>query len=69
MITCSVCGTYLYGGLDTFGPVGQEVCQDCQQLLDDRNVQNKVKRFGLSAVIHVLRIGNEPRQLNLDRLG
>jgi hypothetical protein len=28
-LTCTICGKELSGGLDTFGDIGEELCQDC----------------------------------------
>lgn len=28
-LTCTHCGKELYNGLDTFGDIGDEMCQDC----------------------------------------
>ncbi len=36
-MNCSICGTPLSGGLDTFGDVGAELCADCWYDLPENN--------------------------------
>lgn len=42
-MTCTCCKTPLTGGSDTFGQVGQEMCQECwwAMLYDDRGQEER----------------------------
>ena len=52
-MNCIVCETQLSGSLDTFGPVGQEMCWDCWKLAGDEPEWAMVDAvYGLGPHVH-----------------
>jgi hypothetical protein len=43
LIHCTICEKLLFGGLDTFGPIGKELCRSCF-LEDTEDIQETQPR-------------------------
>lgn len=53
-LKCERCGIELSGGLDTFGDIGHELCQDCWYEWEEET--NGVSYYGMAPHIHDLTI-------------
>jgi hypothetical protein len=55
-LQCHCCGKVLLGGIDTWGEVGQEFCQDCYYEITEEYQPERESHYGLAPHHHDLTI-------------